>query len=151
MPAAVLSKGTTAGQKQSGGYCCTLKAAADQAKIQTPAIIVVGKVCTLADDFAWYEKLPWRAGRFLSPGQRRIFPELRPFFGRKVQKYWNFHPSVLALWRIRAGCTRPFLISAAMTGWYLQVLQAWKLFFRQMEKKKSGPALSWKCKNRGDR
>ena len=78
----------------------------------------------------------WQAGRFLSPGQRRIFPELRPFFGRKLQKYWNFHPSVLSLWRIRADCTRPFLISAAMTGWYLQVLQAWEVFFRQMEKKK---------------
>ena len=26
--------------------------------IETPAIIVVGKVCALADEFAWYEKLP---------------------------------------------------------------------------------------------
>ena len=26
--------------------------------IETPAIIVVGKVCTLADKFAWYEELP---------------------------------------------------------------------------------------------
>ena len=66
-----------------------------------------------------------------------IYPELRPFFGRKVQKYWNFHPSVLSLWRIRADCTRPFLISAAMTGWYLQVLQAWKFSSGKWRKRRS--------------
>ena len=30
----------------------------DRQGIETPAIIVVGKVCSLADKFAWYEKLP---------------------------------------------------------------------------------------------
>ena len=65
MPAAVLSKGTTAGQKRVVATVGTLKAAADQAKIQTPAIIVVGKVCTLADDFAWYEKLPLAGWKIL--------------------------------------------------------------------------------------
>ena len=141
MPAAVLSKGTTAGQKRVVATVGTLKAAADQAKIQTPAIIVVGQVCQVAA--LWQMILPgmrnylWQAGRSLSPGQRRIFPELRPFFGRKVQKYWNFHPSVLSLWRIRADCTRPFLISAAMTGWYLQVLQAWKFSSGKWRKRRS--------------
>ena len=58
MPAAVLAKGTTAGQRRVVATVATLKEEADRQKIQTPAIIVVGKVCTLADDFAWYEKLP---------------------------------------------------------------------------------------------
>ena len=65
MPAAVLSKGTTAGQKRVVATVSTLKAASDQAMIQTPAIIVVGKVCTLADDFAWYEKLPLAGWKIL--------------------------------------------------------------------------------------
>ena len=65
MPAAVLSKGTTAGQQRVVATVATLKTAYDQAKIQTPAIIVVGKVCTLADDFAWYEKLPLAGWKIL--------------------------------------------------------------------------------------
>ena len=36
----------------------TLKEEVDRQGIETPAIIVVGKVCSLADKFAWYEKLP---------------------------------------------------------------------------------------------
>ena len=58
MPAAVLQKGTTAGQKRVVATVSTLKAEVDRQGIETPAIIVVGKVCSLADKFAWYEKLP---------------------------------------------------------------------------------------------
>ncbi|MDC7287043.1 uroporphyrinogen-III C-methyltransferase [Blautia schinkii] len=58
MPAAVLQKGTTAGQKRVVATVETLKAEVDRQGIETPAIIVVGKVCTLAEKFAWYEKLP---------------------------------------------------------------------------------------------
>ena len=58
MPAAVLQKGTTAGQKRVVATVSTLNAEVDRQGIETPAIIVVGKVCLLADRFAWYEKLP---------------------------------------------------------------------------------------------
>lgn len=58
MPAAILQKGTTAGQKRIVATVGTLKAEVDRLGIETPAIIVVGKVCSLADDFAWYEELP---------------------------------------------------------------------------------------------
>ena len=58
MPAAVLQKGTTAGQKRVVATVSTLKAEVDRQGIETPAIIVVGKVCSLADRFVWYEKLP---------------------------------------------------------------------------------------------
>ena len=57
-PAAVLQQGTTAGQKRVVATVATLKQASDAAKIQTPAIIVVGQVCQVADTFGWYEKLP---------------------------------------------------------------------------------------------
>lgn len=65
MPAAVLSKGTTAGQRRVIATISTLKKESDRQKIKTPAIIVVGKVCTLSEDFAWYEKLPLAGWKIL--------------------------------------------------------------------------------------
>lgn len=58
MPAAILQKGTTAGQKRIVATVSTLKSEVERLGIQTPAIIVVGKVCTLAEKFFWYETLP---------------------------------------------------------------------------------------------
>jgi len=57
-PAAVLQEGTTAGQKRVVATVGTLAEAAAKAQIAAPAIIVVGDVCTLADQFSWHEKLP---------------------------------------------------------------------------------------------
>lgn len=56
--AAVLEKGTSAKQRRVVATVATLKVAADQADIQTPAIIVVGEVCSLSDSFTWVEKQP---------------------------------------------------------------------------------------------
>ena len=58
MPAAMLQEGTTAGQRRVVATVGTLAEEAAKAKIAAPAIIVVGGVCALADQFAWYEKLP---------------------------------------------------------------------------------------------
>ena len=58
MPAAILQQGTTAGQKRIVATVGTLKAEVDRQGIETPAIIVVGKVCSLEKEFAWYEELP---------------------------------------------------------------------------------------------
>lgn len=57
-PAAILQQGTTAGQKRIVATVATLKEEVDRQGIATPAIIVVGDVCQVADRFAWYEKLP---------------------------------------------------------------------------------------------
>ena len=58
MPAAVIERGTLPCQRK---VVCTLKelplAAAD-AKIVSPAIIVVGKVCALSSSFDWFDHLP---------------------------------------------------------------------------------------------
>lgn len=58
MPAAILQKGTTAGQKRIAATVSTLEAEVKARGIETPAIIVVGPVCELAEEFEWYEKLP---------------------------------------------------------------------------------------------
>ena len=57
-PAAVLQEGTTAGQRRVVATVETLAEKADEARIAAPAIIVVGGVASLADQFEWYEKLP---------------------------------------------------------------------------------------------
>lgn len=56
MPAAVLEKGTKACQRKIVATISTLKAESDKAQIQTPAIIIVGEVCSLADRFEWASK-----------------------------------------------------------------------------------------------
>ncbi|MBR0405124.1 MAG: uroporphyrinogen-III C-methyltransferase [Eggerthellaceae bacterium] len=64
-PAAVLQEGTTAGQRRVVATLSTLAEEADRAQIQAPAIIVVGGVCSLADQFAWREKLPLQGCKVL--------------------------------------------------------------------------------------
>lgn len=58
MPAAILEKGTTCRQKRVVATVGTLKEKSDQSNIQSPAVIVVGKVCSLEKEFAWFEKKP---------------------------------------------------------------------------------------------
>ena len=65
MPAAVLEKGTTAGQRRVVATVSTLKEESDRAGIGTPAMIVVGKVCTLADKLHWAEDRPLGGRQFL--------------------------------------------------------------------------------------
>lgn len=58
MPAAILQQGTTANQKKVVATVATLEAEVKRQGIETPAIIVVGKVCSYGEHFSWYEKLP---------------------------------------------------------------------------------------------
>lgn len=57
-PAAILEKGTTCRQRRAVATVSTLKAEADKQEIKSPAVIVVGKVCSLERDFSWIEKKP---------------------------------------------------------------------------------------------
>lgn len=58
MPAAILEKGTTSQQRRVVANLATLPKKASEHEIKTPAIIVVGKVCQLADIFHWAEERP---------------------------------------------------------------------------------------------
>lgn len=72
MPAAILQQGTTAGQKRIVATVSTLKEEVERQGIETPAIIVVGKVCSLAERFGWYEKLPLAGWRVLVTRPRNL-------------------------------------------------------------------------------
>lgn len=54
-PAAVLEKGTTSKQRRLVSTLCTLEKDAKAFQVQTPAIILVGKVCTLAENSTGYQ------------------------------------------------------------------------------------------------
>lgn len=58
MPAALLIQGTTARQKRIVATVATLTEEAAKREVETPAIILVGKVAGYAEEFSWYETLP---------------------------------------------------------------------------------------------
>lgn len=72
MPAAILQKGTLAGQKRIVATVATLEEEVERQGVETPAIIVVGKVCDLAQEFAWYEELPLAGKKILVTRPREL-------------------------------------------------------------------------------
>lgn len=75
MPAAVLQKGTTADQKRIVATVGTLEMEVGRQGVETPAIIVVGKVCSLAERFAWYEELPLAGWKVLVTRPRNMMSQ----------------------------------------------------------------------------
>ncbi len=57
-PAAVVERGTTPAQRRISAPLGELPRAAEEAKVVSPAVIVVGGVCALAEQFDWFDKLP---------------------------------------------------------------------------------------------
>jgi len=62
-PAAIIESGTTSRQRKMISTVNNLVEDAAQNKIKAPAVIIVGKVCTLAEDFSWAEKRPLHGTR----------------------------------------------------------------------------------------
>ena len=58
MPAAVVEQGTLPRQRKVLATLRDLPRAAEQARVKSPAIIVVGKVCSLSERFDWFDSLP---------------------------------------------------------------------------------------------
>lgn len=57
-PAAIIERGTTALQRTIRSDLSGLTAAAEKEGVEMPALIIVGKVAALADDFSWRQMLP---------------------------------------------------------------------------------------------
>ncbi len=58
MSAAVVQKGTGAGQKKILSDVGNLPGVIKKQGVQTPAVLIVGNVCALGNELEWYEKLP---------------------------------------------------------------------------------------------
>ena len=62
-PAAVVERGTTPQQRRISATLGTLSEQANAAGVESPAVIVVGGVCSLAEDFDWFDHLPLKGKR----------------------------------------------------------------------------------------
>ena len=71
-PAAVLERGATARQRRISAPLGELEAACEAARAVTPAIIIVGEVCSLAERFAWLEKKPLFGTRVIVTRPREL-------------------------------------------------------------------------------
>lgn len=71
-PAAVLERGTTAGQRRIEAPLGEIAGRARESRAGTPAIFVVGDVCALAQRFSWFDKMPLFGEKILvtRPGDR---------------------------------------------------------------------------------
>lgn len=64
-PAAVVEKGTTPAQRRISATVGTMPQVAAGAAVASPAVIVVGGVCALADQFDWFDKLPLKGRKIV--------------------------------------------------------------------------------------
>ena len=65
MPAAVIERGTLPGQRKVISTLENLPRDAEKAQIKRPAMIVVGKVCSLSDRFDWFDNLPLKGRKIV--------------------------------------------------------------------------------------
>lgn len=136
MPAAVLEKGTTSMQRRVLSDVAHLPEEAKKADIHTPAIILVGEVCALADTFHWAEDRPLGGRQFLITRPRQNSSHL-------AGKLRRLGAQVLELPTIRTEAIshNPDL-KAAMDSFGKQGAEAWlvftspigvQVFFEQLE------------------
>jgi uroporphyrinogen III methyltransferase/synthase len=92
-PAAVLEKGTMAAQRTIQATLSTLAAACERVSVQTPAIIVVGRVCELAGRFAWRDRLPLSGVKVLVTRPRELVSGMATLLRRGAPRWWNCPPS----------------------------------------------------------
>lgn len=62
-PACVVERGTSPRQRRIDGTLETISERAREASVQSPAILVVGEVCSLASELDWFDRLPLRGCR----------------------------------------------------------------------------------------
>ena len=77
MPAAILERGTTYRQRKLVATIETLPEEAKKHQIGTPGIIVVGKVCSLSEQFSWAENRPLGGKRVIITRPRRKSSKLK--------------------------------------------------------------------------
>ena len=100
MPAAMVEQGTLPSQRRC---CAALKALPDRAAemgIRSPALMIVGRVCALAEKLCWFERLPLHGKRILvtRPGDRA---------GSLSEKLWDLGADVVEFPCIRTEAVFP--------------------------------------------
>lgn len=65
MPAAIVENGTRPEQRRLITTVSALKATVQEYGVQSPAVLLVGRVCALGEMFSWYDQLPLKGVRVL--------------------------------------------------------------------------------------
>ena len=65
MPAAIVENAATNAQRKFLGTVNTLPAIARENNVQSPAIIIIGKVCSFSEKYDWFSKKPLRNKRII--------------------------------------------------------------------------------------
>lgn len=65
MPAAMVEGGTTPAQRRCDATLATLPQKAEAMGIKSPSIIIVGKVCSLAEEFCWFHRQALKGKKIL--------------------------------------------------------------------------------------
>ena len=85
MPAAVLERGTTSRQRKLVSTLSRLEEDAKNFQVETPAIILVGKLCALSETFEWVSSLPLWGKQILTTRPRQNSSRLTG----KLRKLWE--------------------------------------------------------------
>ena len=90
MPCAVIEEGTLPSQRKFVAALANIEQVVRDNKVHSPAVIMVGKVCTLSDQFDWFDARPLKGKKILvtQPAKRasRMADGLRAL-GAKVVLY----------------------------------------------------------------
>lgn len=146
MPAAILQCGTTARQKKIVATVETLYEEVQKQGVITPAIIVVGQVCSLAEHWNWYEKLPLFGKKILVTRPRNAGTKLSDMLR-------GYGAEVLDLPTIK---TNPLKDQSRLYQAFERIRKyqwivftspmAVRVFFEEMHKKKIDIRTLWKVK-----
>lgn len=75
-PACVVERGTLPSQRRIDGTLATIAERAHEARVESPAVLVVGEVCARAPELDWYGRLPLRGRTVAVTRPRDRAPEL---------------------------------------------------------------------------
>ena len=95
MPAAILQQGTSAMQKKVVATISDLPEKAQQAQIQAPAVLVIGKVCALADHLGWTQKRALDGVRVILTRPKELISRMSKSLSELGAEVIELHPSTL--------------------------------------------------------
>lgn len=146
MPAAILQKGTTARQKRILATVANLPEEAEKQGVETPAIIVVGRVCNLSEEFEWREKMPLFGKKIVVTRPKELVSRMAKKLREKGAEVLEL-PAIrtvmredqsLLLEKLKEIDSYQWLVFTSPTGV--------KVFFKVMEREKIDVRRLWKIK-----
>lgn len=148
MPAAIVENGTAAKQRQVISTLSEIEREARHAQIKAPVVIVVGRVCALADSFAWAQKRPLGGRQFLVTRPRqnsaRLAGRLRELGAQVIEMPAICTEEILpnkalkmALDRLQAGTQEEWLAFTSPIGV--------EIFFSELKREKIDVRSVYRC------